>query len=107
MSFKHLTIADYDNQYFSKNTPHLLLDVRTASEFKNVRLPNAVNIPLDELQQRLSEVSSDLPIVVICASGNRSQIAAQFLSQSAYSNVFNLQGGTMTWMLGMRQVERG
>ena len=71
---------------------YLLLDVRNESELeKNGRLKGAVNIPLDSLRERLSEVPKDQPIIVSCHSGLRSYIAERILKQHDYK-VKNLDG---------------
>lgn len=77
----------------SKQTEgHLLLDVRNESELKtNGGLKGALNIPLDSLRERLSEVPKDQPIIVSCHSGLRSYIAERILKQHRYQ-VENLDG---------------
>ncbi|MBM6614290.1 FAD-dependent oxidoreductase [Desemzia sp. RIT804] len=71
---------------------HLLLDVRNESELEtNGRLKGAVNIPLDHLRDRMSELPKDQPIIVSCHSGLRSYIAERILKQNNYQ-VKNLDG---------------
>ncbi|KXK49367.1 MAG: rhodanese domain-containing protein [Chloroflexi bacterium OLB13] len=81
---------------FGDNTPHVLLDVRTPAEFAEGHIPGAVNIPVDALQSRLSEVPSDVPVVVYCRSGNRSATASQILDRAGYETVYDL-GGIIAW----------
>jgi phage shock protein E len=59
-----------------------IVDVRTTSEFIGGNVEGSINIPLQEIQQRMDELK-DLkqPLVLCCASGNRSGQATQFLSQ--------------------------
>ena len=59
-----------------------IVDVRTTSEFMGGNVEGSINIPLQEIQQRMDELK-DLkqPLVLCCASGNRSGQATQFLSQ--------------------------
>ncbi|MFL2132834.1 FAD-dependent oxidoreductase [Desemzia sp. FAM 24101] len=71
---------------------YLLLDVRNESELeKNGRLKGSVNIPLDSLRERLSEVPKNQPIIVSCHSGLRSYLAERILKQNGYK-VKNLDG---------------
>lgn len=75
----------------------LLLDVRSPQEYVMCNLPNAVLIPVDQLQQRLNEVERERDIVVYCRSGVRSAHAAQVLRLAGYKRVRNLLGGIMRW----------
>lgn len=88
--------SSYQSQFVSSSTAHLLLDVRTSEEFATGHVHGAVNIPVEELQDRLSEVSRDEPVVVYCHSGNRSAQAAQMLTQAGYTDVYDL-GGVNDW----------
>lgn len=76
--------------------PHLLLDVRTPQEFASGHIPGAVNISLQTLESRLSELPTDRPIVLYCRSGNRSATASQLLLRRGFSQLYDL-GGIITW----------
>ena len=70
-----------------------IVDVRTPEEFEEESFPNAVNIPVNEVQSRISEFGEiDKPIIVYCASGSRSAYAARILKNSGYKNVVNAGG---------------
>jgi rhodanese-related sulfurtransferase len=59
-----------------------IVDVRTTSEFMGGNVEGSINIPLQEIQQRMDELKNlKEPLVLCCASGNRSGQATQFLSQ--------------------------
>jgi rhodanese-related sulfurtransferase len=59
-----------------------IIDVRTTSEFMGGNVAGSINIPLQEIQQRMDELKSlNQPLVLCCASGNRSGQATQFLTQ--------------------------
>jgi len=75
----------------------ILLDVRTKEEYKAGYIKHAINIPVDELRNRLSELTKDKKIVVYCAAGQRAYVAARILMQSGFSDVHNLSGGYMTY----------
>lgn len=71
---------------------HQLLDVRNAKELEmNGRLKGSINIPLDNLRDRMEELPKDQPLIVSCHSGLRSYIAERILKQSGYQ-VKNLDG---------------
>jgi len=72
-----------------------ILDVRTAREFARGSIPDSINIPIDELRERIGEVVSH-DIVVICQVGLRGHTAALLLSELGF-NVLNLNGGYQTW----------
>lgn len=72
-----------------------ILDVRTAREFARGSIPNSVNIPIDELRERVSEIKSH-DIVVNCQVGLRGHTAASLLGELGF-NAVNLDGGYQTW----------
>jgi adenylyltransferase/sulfurtransferase len=74
-----------------------LLDVREPYEWDAGRLPNAIHIPLQQLPERMSEVSLDTEVIVYCRSGARSARAVDFLRQCGYERVKNLVGGLQRW----------
>jgi len=98
MSYQHLSFVDYRDTYF-ENQEHTLVDVRSKMEYAQGHVPHAVNIPLNELQARLNDVDRSKPVVVICASGNRSMSGSEILAKAGVENVYNLMGGTMVWMM--------
>ena len=74
----------------------LLLDVRRSDERTKGFIPGSINIPLDELRQRLNELPRDREIIAHCQSGQRSYNAARILSQHGF-RVRNLTGSYRTW----------
>lgn len=81
------------------NSDTILVDVRTADEYSLGSIPGAINIPVDELRNRLSELPKDKPIVVTCAVGLRGYLAYRILVQHGYKDVKNLSGGYKTWSI--------
>ncbi len=74
-----------------------LLDVRTPQEFTAGHIQGAVNIPIAELERRLSEVGpKETPVVVYCASGARSAAATRLLRGKGWQQVMDL-GGMSRW----------
>jgi NADPH-dependent 2,4-dienoyl-CoA reductase/sulfur reductase-like enzyme/rhodanese-related sulfurtransferase len=76
-----------------------IIDVRTSGEFAVDRIPGAVNLPLDELRERLDELP-DAPLIVHCQVGQRGHTAARLLRQHG-RDVRNLDGGYATWLAGI------
>ena len=76
---------------------NFLLDVRTPDEFSLNTLPGAVNIPLDELRDRLDELPKDKMIYTFCAVGLRGYLAYRILVQHGFEKVRNLSGGLKTY----------
>lgn len=73
-----------------------LVDVRTEAEFQQQHIPNAINIPLDELRERLNELSREREIWVVCGVGQRAYNATRILQQNGF-RVRNLSGGMQTY----------
>lgn len=75
----------------------LIIDVRTIGEFEFGHLNSAVNIPVDDIRSRLSEIPKDKKIVLYCAVGLRGYLALRILLQHGYTGVYNLSGGYKTY----------
>ena len=73
------------------------LDVRIPEEYEIGTIKGSVNIPLDELRERLDEVPKDKPVYVFCAVGLRGYLASNILSAHGYKEVYNLSGGYKTY----------
>lgn len=86
----------YVAQFMETNAEHLLIDVRTASEYASGHIEGSINIPVEEIASRLSEIPTDIPLVIYCRSGNRSAQAAGILSRNNYSDIYDL-GGIISW----------
>lgn len=82
-----------------------LVDVRGPGEVADGALPKAINIPLDELRERHSEIPAGR-VVVSCAVGQRGHTASRLLRQLGFDDVANLDGGYRTWTAGERAGER-
>jgi phage shock protein E len=72
------------------------VDVRTQQEWDEYHAPNTTLIPLDQLQNRLSEIPKDKEILVVCRSGNRSQQGRDILLSAGY-NATSMTGGLKEW----------
>lgn len=81
----------------SKPESTILLDIRTQDEYALGSLPGAINIPLDELRERMNELPKDKAIITFCAVGLRGYLAYRILVQHGFTNVKNLSGGLKTY----------
>jgi rhodanese-related sulfurtransferase len=77
--------------------PPLVLDVRTEREWLEHHIPSSLNLPLSRLDERSAELSPQRRIVVHCASGYRSGIAASQLRRRGLVQVADLVGGLGAW----------
>ncbi len=91
-----ITTIDWQKAFEMNKAGAVLLDVRTPAEVaKGMASEAAVNVPLQELPQRLSEVPKDKDLLVYCRSGKRSMAASKFLVENGYTRVFNVEGGIL------------
>jgi rhodanese-related sulfurtransferase len=74
-----------------------LIDVRQPFEYDEAHVPGAVLIPLDELVERVDEVPESREVLLICATGSRSNAAGEWLLRQGIDAV-NVAGGVMAWM---------
>ncbi len=75
----------------------VLLDVRTDNEYKRGTLSDSINIPIDELRNRIEEIPKDKEIIVFCQVGLRGYLACRILMAHGYKHVKNLSGGYVTY----------
>ena len=81
-----------------------LLDVRTPAEFELGTIEGAVNIPLDDLRERICEIPRNKKIVIFCAVGLRGYLAQRILMGRGYADVWNLSGGYQIYSLATMPV---
>lgn len=82
----------YDIESLPRDGSVTLLDVRTVTEVSRGKIEGFINIPLDTIRERISEIPKDKPVYVHCHSGLRSYIACRILVGNGY-DCFNLAGG--------------
>ncbi len=75
----------------------LFVDVRTRKEFEAGSIPKSINIPREELRERIGEIPKDRNLVVVCRSGVRSYAAIRVLKQSGFEQLANLSGGYISY----------
>ncbi|SET35896.1 Rhodanese-related sulfurtransferase [Oceanobacillus limi] len=74
-----------------------VIDVREPAEFAFGHIPGAINIPLGELEDRMTEIKNGTDLYVVCRTGNRSDIASQKLSDNGFKGVKNVLPGMTKW----------
>lgn len=74
----------------------VLIDVRSAQEWRTGRAPQAKHIPLDRLQTSTTGLNKNKPVIAVCASGVRSASAARLLASQGYQ-AYSLRGGMGAW----------
>ncbi len=78
--------------------PHpLLVDVRERDEFTAVRVEGAVLMPLSSFADTYEQLPRDRPLLMMCAAGSRSLVAADHLTRQGFSDVTNVSGGIIAW----------
>ncbi len=87
--------------------PPLVLDVRTEREWREQRIRASVNVPLNRLAERVGELPRERPLVVQCATGYRSAIAASILLREGFGSVADLVGGFAAWTSSGLEVDAG
>ena len=87
--------------------PALLLDVRELDEFRQVRVEGSLFIPMSQLGARVQDIPKDRPILVMCASGSRSQGVTGHLLQNGWQDVGSVAGGIDGWQRLGLPVKRG
>lgn len=103
---ERITAANLAERLALPDAP-LLFDVRTAGEWQAGHIAGALHLPLGQLPARIEEIPSGRPLVVHCASGYRSSIAASLLVRRGLGEVADLVGGIHAWQAaGLEAVER-
>jgi rhodanese-related sulfurtransferase len=105
-----IAVVDYQPANYQEVTPKeaaevirditpLVLDVRTPGEYSRGHLKDSVLIPLQQLQARWQEIAGhkDKGVLIYCATGNRSTVAAKILIDNGFKRIFNLRQGISGW----------
>ena len=87
----------YWNELEKIQANDILIDVRTQQEYLNGKISNAINIPVDDIRQRLNEIPKEKNIFIYCEAGTRGYLAQRILAQNGYDRVLNLSGGYKLW----------
>ena len=96
---KHPNVINHEDleKKLIANENIFIIDVREAAEYAFNHIPNAISIPLGELEERINELNQQDEIFVVCRTGNRSDLAAQKLSHNGFTRVNNVVPGMSKW----------
>ncbi|MDH3561012.1 MAG: rhodanese-like domain-containing protein [Gammaproteobacteria bacterium] len=87
--------------------PPLLVDLRSPAEFGIAHIPGAINIPSEELEERLDEFRHDNGVLIYCINGSRTLRAEPVLLANDIENVYHLEGSFQGWLKDKRPFEKG
>ena len=92
-----VTVQEASNLIADK--PELvILDVRTVSEFNDGHIEGAINIPVEEIANRLSELDKNDELLVYCRTGNRSATAVGILEDAGFTKIYHMHEGISVWV---------
>ena len=97
-SIREITVYDLKKKIDNKDK-FLLIDVRENQELAISKLTEALHIPMANIPHNLDKINSNQMVIVMCKSGGRSAQVCQYLNNEGYSNVYNLNGGIISWAL--------
>lgn len=88
------------------NAP-VVIDVRTAEEFAVGHIPGALNIPFDQVAERISEVDAPHGVALYCMVGPRARKGESALLEAGYTSVLHIDGGLAAWQAAGLPVDTG
>lgn len=94
---KHIDSAKAETLLKSKDSPYVLVDVRTFSEYEPDHSPLAKHLPVDELPHRYQELGQTTHIIFVCQAGGRSQAAAEFMTSIGGAEIYSVINGMAEW----------
>ncbi|TVR87385.1 MAG: rhodanese-like domain-containing protein [Saprospirales bacterium] len=85
-----------------------ILDVRTPREWNSGVVQNSILINLydREFEEKVSQLSKDKPVVIICRSGNRSNSAMRAMANMGFTDIYNVRGGINSWSRAGYEIKR-
>jgi hydroxyacylglutathione hydrolase len=98
--------ADLAAARLASSHPPVVVDVRAPGERASAFISGSLHIPLTRLSERLAELPSDRPLLVHCAGGYRSSIAASLLKREGFTDVGEIAGGITAWEAAKLPVSR-
>lgn len=96
---RYRTMTASQASQFIKDDNPFILDVRTPREYAAARIENSILIPVQVLNRRKGELKEykDKPVLIYCATGNRSTVASKILIDDGFLNIINLRYGIVDW----------
>jgi rhodanese-related sulfurtransferase len=100
--------ADIFESKMNTSKDFILLDVRTAPEYKQAHLPGAIMLDYYQknFKQELEKLDKSKPVFVYCTVGSRSSSAANLMNEMGFTEVYNLQGGIYHWAESKKPLEK-
>ena len=82
------------------NESAIIIDVSEAADFASGHIKDAINVPMKELSNKISDLQkySEKAVLTVCKNGQQSVRACKMLKQSKFSNVHNISGGLRNWL---------
>jgi len=97
-AIKQLSVSNFAKVWQSEDdSKPILLDVREPWEISFASITGSVNIPMNQIPERLNELPHNRALVVMCHHGGRSLSVAQYLAHNGFSDLSNLSGGIHAW----------
>lgn len=84
-------------EFKNKGVAHQLIDVRELYEVETCSI-GGLHIPMGEIVGRIDEIRRDVPVIVHCKSGRRSEAVVAHLLKMGFNNITSLEGGIMGWI---------
>ena len=98
ISKESISVEELDQLLNKTSQPAFLIDLMSREDFAGAHIPGAVNIPVEELKDRVSEIPGGKDIIVACKRGlMKSDIALKQLRELGFRNAKKLDGGTIGW----------
>jgi hydroxyacylglutathione hydrolase len=107
VAFTEKLSAPYAAELLSSRQAPLVVDVRTPREHEEKHIAGSLGVPLSHLQENLNTLPRDRPLVVYCAGGYRSSIAASLLKSKGFESVSEIAGGLAAWEAAKLPVQTG
>ena len=95
-NIKEVEVVELNNMLEGEEAIRVI-DVRQPAEIAAGTVPKAEAMPMHTIPLRMSELSKDDKLVLVCRSGARSNSACSTLRKNGFENVFNLKGGVLAW----------
>ena len=98
-SIQQLSVQTFSELWQTNNDDKkiVLVDVREPWEISFANISGSLNIPMNQIPDRLKELPKESHLVIMCHHGGRSQSVAQYLSHNGFENISNLSGGINAW----------
>jgi phage shock protein E len=100
-----ISAAELHDKRTSGEAP-IVIDVRTSAEYATGHVPGAINIPFDQVAERIAEVDAPHGVALYCMVGPRARKGESALLTAGYAPVFHLEGGLAAWQQAGLAIER-